>query len=187
MQLYLRDQQYRFSHHLDVFSRKPVARFDIRKLSEKTTSLELTQSLDTLNLHRFFAYHIFSAHIMASLTQWQHEGRAMRAGDTLVQQAYLPPFRALSVKLLFGVRIHEIIDQPDVKGFSYDTLEGHVETGRSIFTVERSGAGSLIKIHTFSAPGTFLSKLVGPVFSLPYQTYCTRAALKHVKTQLETT
>ena len=31
----------------------------------------------------------------------------------------------------------------------------------------------------------FLTRLLAPLFSLPYQTYCTNQALKHVKKILE--
>jgi uncharacterized protein (UPF0548 family) len=105
----------------------------------------------------------------------------MREGDTIVQQVHLPPIRAFSQKLIFGVRIKEIIDRSDEAGFSYETLEGHVEKGISTFTVGHAGSGLLFRIHTLSAPGNPLSRLLGPVFSVPYQAYCTRQALRNVR------
>ena len=78
-----------------------------------------------------------------------------------------------------------MINQPDRKGFSYETLEGHAEKGISTFTVEQSGNKILFKIQTYSTPGNFFTKLAGPVFSIPYQSFCTGAALRHVKRQLD--
>jgi uncharacterized protein (UPF0548 family) len=58
--------------------------------------------------------------------------------------------------------------------------------GESTFTIEKSGESKLFfKIHTFSKPGNFLTKLVGPFFSIPYQSYCTKKALENVKRQIE--
>jgi uncharacterized protein (UPF0548 family) len=109
----------------------------------------------------------------------------MKAGDTIVQQVYLPPIQSFSQKIIFGVRISEIIDSDDRKGFSYETLEGHVEKGISIFTIEKLNDKPIFKIQTFSKPGNLLTRLMGPIFSIPYQKYCTKAALKNVKRQIE--
>ena len=79
----------------------------------------------------------------------------------------------------------EIIDQADKKGYSYETLEGHVEKGVSTFTVEQLDNKIVFKIQTYSTPGNILTKLLGPIFSVPYQTFCTKTALKNVKRQLE--
>jgi len=80
------------------------------------------------------------------------------------------------------VRIKEIINELSIKGYSYETLEGHVEKGISIFTIEKRDNGKIIfSIKTFSKPATILTKILGPIFSVPYQTYCTMHALKNVK------
>jgi uncharacterized protein (UPF0548 family) len=117
--------------------------------------------------------------------QWTDENREMKIGDTIVQQVYIPPTKRLSQKIVFGVRINEIIDQTDKKGFSYETLEGHFEKGISTFTIERIDNRLVFKVQTYSTPGNILTKILGPVFSVPYQTYCTKAALKNVKKQLD--
>ncbi|HYI77464.1 MAG TPA: DUF1990 family protein, partial [Chryseolinea sp.] len=80
--------------------------------------------------------------------------------------------------------VNSIIDEDGRKGFSYVTIEGHVEKGESTFTIEQSGQGLTFKIRTFSEPGNLLTKLVGPIFTVPYQTYCTRRALENVKKQI---
>lgn len=158
------------------------------KLTEKTTviSIDTTKELQELNTDFFFDYNIFPSNIMAYLTQWAYEKREMQVGDTIVQQAYIPPFRRVSQKVVFGVRINNIINEPTRIGFSYETLNGHVEKGISIFTIERTAdKETIFKVHTFSQPGNLLTKLVGPVFSVPYQTFCTRQGLLNVKQQLE--
>jgi len=74
----------------------------------------------------------------------------------------------------------------DKKGFSYETLEGHVEKGISTFTVEQIDNSKLIfRVCTYSSPDNILTKLLGPIFSIPYQTFCTKSALRNVKRQIE--
>jgi hypothetical protein len=142
--------------------------------------------LAELDLSFLWNYHIFPKSIMAFLTEWNYKKRQMQIGDTILQQAFFPPLGWLSQKLLFGVRINNIINEPNKKGFSYETLKGHAEMGESTFTIEKSGESKLFfKIHTFSKPGNFLTKLVGPFFSIPYQSYCTKKALENVKRQIE--
>ena len=70
--------------------------------------------------------------------------------------------------------------------FSYETLEGHVEKGISTFTIEQADNMKLIfKVCTYSSPGSILTKLLGQIFSIPYQSFCTKSALKNVKRQIE--
>ena len=154
-------------------------------LREKITTVEVDSEFLKINLDFFFNYEIFPDYIIDSLCQWNKEGRKMKVGDTIVQQAFLPPVKGLSQKVIFAVRISEIIDQPERKGFSYETLDGHVEKGISIFTIEKKMEKSIFKIHTFSKPGNLLTSLVGPIFSLPYQSFCTKKALNNVKERIE--
>ena len=109
----------------------------------------------------------------------------MKIGDTILQQAFIPPTKLFSQKMVFGVRISNIIDEADKKGFSYVTIDGHVEKGESTFTIEKGNSGLIFTIKTFSEPGNLMTKFVGPFFTVPYQTYCTRTALKNVKKQIE--
>jgi uncharacterized protein (UPF0548 family) len=102
-----------------------------------------------------------------------------------VQQAFFPPIKNFSQKIIFGVRINEILNKENKKGFSYETIEGHAEKGISIFTIENNTDKVKFKIHTFSEPGNFLSKIVGPLITIPYQKYCTKKALESVKEQIE--
>ncbi len=157
-------------------------------LIEKVSSIEIhnCSSLKELDLSFFFAYRIFPENILSAYTQWQDEQRKMQSGDTILQQVYLPPIPKFSQKALFGVRIKEVIWEEKRCGFSYETLNGHVECGISYFLLEESDGKVIFKIQTFSKPGNFFTRLLGPVFSIPYQTYCTQKALKNVKRMIET-
>ena len=161
--------------------------YDKNELVEKITVIkaDTNKKLNDIDLSFFFAYKIFPDNIMTFFTEWGNENRKMNIGDTIMQQLYLPPTKIVSQKLIFGVRINEIINLPHKIGFSYETLEGHVEKGLSTFTVEQMAEEILFKIQTFSAPANLLTKMVGPIFSVPYQTFCTKVALKNVKRQIE--
>jgi hypothetical protein len=187
MKIYLTDQADNFDGLLKQLTTKPTMSFDKTKLKEKTTTIDIKteKTLGQLNLDFLFAYKIFPSNIMTFMTQWGQEKRKMKIGDTILQQAFIPPAKTFSQKIVFGVRINNIIDETDRKGFSYVTIEGHVEKGESTFTIEQSDSGLIFKIKTFSEPGNLLTKLVGPIFTVPYQTYCTRTALENVKRQIE--
>lgn len=188
MNIYLTDQTNKFPQHLDKLLRISVMTYDKEKLVEKVTTADIdtAKSFADLDLNFLFDYKIFPNKILTFITQWNFEQRTMKVGDTIVQQVYIPPFGQLSQKIIFGVRINEVINEPTRKGFSYETLSGHVEKGVSTFTVEQTADKKIIfKVQTFSKPGNILTQLIGPIFSVPYQTYCTRQAINNVKRQLE--
>jgi hypothetical protein len=188
MKLYFSDQSPHFEQHLQRLQLQPVISYNKEELVEKETSilLNLNKSLAAIDSNFLFDYQIFPPNIMSCYTQWRVENRKMKVGDTIVQQAYIPPYKKLSQKIVFGVRISHVITTPARIGFSYETLQGHVEKGISTFTLETTDKNEVIfKIHTFSQPGNWFTRLLGPVFSVPYQTYCTKQALKEVKTRLE--
>lgn len=187
MKIYLTDQKNKFKKHLDLLKDKKVMDYEKSRLLEKITTIEINtiKKIDQLNLDFLFDYQIFPDNIMTFKSQWTEDNRKIKIGDTIAQQVYIPPTRTFSQKIIFGVRINEIIDQPDKKGFSYETLEGHVEKGISTFTVEQLDKKLIFKVQTYSTPGNILTKLLGPIFSIPYQTFCTKSALINVKRQLE--
>lgn len=159
-----------------------------KHLREKVNFIEINTSkkFEELNLNFLFNYEIFPTNIMSSLNQWNDEDRRMKIGDTIVQQVFIPPIKSFSQKIIFGVRITEIIDLKTKKGFTYQTLQGHVEKGISTFTVEQKENQKLFfKIHTHSAAGNLTSKILSPFFSIPYQTFCTKSALTNVKKIIE--
>ena len=143
------------------------------QLTEKTSAiaLETDKTLEELNLDCLFNYEIFPSFIMGHLSQWKAENRDMQIGDTIVQLVHCPPLESLSLKLVFGVRISGMINTETSKGFSYETLEGHVENGISTFTVEECSGQLIFKIHTYSRPGHLLSGIFSRIFTLPYQRF----------------
>lgn len=187
MKIYLTDQKNNFNKHLNILKTSEVIPYDKNRLTAKVTTIDINtfRKIEHIDLGFIFDYHIFPGNIMTFQTQWDAEHRKMKLGDTIVQQVYIPPTRIFSQKIIFGVRINEIIDEPDKKGFSYETLCGHVEKGISTFTIEQLDDNLIFNIQTYSTPGNMLTKLLGPIFSIPYQTFCTRAALTNVKEQIE--
>ena len=185
MKIYLTNQNLKFIKHLEYFKNQSVMKYEKSKLDEKISSQEIDLEFSKINFDFFYNYQIFPENIIESYCQWNHENRNMKIGDTIVQQVFLPPHKTLSQKVIFAVRIKEIINQPKRKGFSYETIEGHVEKGVSMFTIEKKTQKSIFKIHTFSKPGNLLTRLVGPIFSLPYQSYSTEKALNSVKEIIE--
>lgn len=187
MKLFLTDQTSNFEKLLAQSISKPVMKFDKSQLKEKVSIVEIQVSkiLPELDLAFFFNYKIFPPDILTFLTQWQLEKREMKVGDTILQQVYLPPVKPLSQKIIFAVRINQIIHETNRKGFSYETVEGHVEKGESTFTIEQLNDKVIFKIQTFSEPGNLLVRVAAPFLSMPYQAYCTRKALENVKTKLQ--
>jgi uncharacterized protein (UPF0548 family) len=184
MDLYLTDQSKKFTMHLEHLCEKSILPYEKNKLKDKVSTIELstTKNYENLDLDPLFNYQIFPHAIMTSFTQWQAEQRTLNVGDNIIQQVVIPPSEYFSLKLIFGVRIKEIINEATRKGFSYETLEGHVEKGISTFTIEKAADNKIVfVIHTLSEPANTLSKLTAPLFALPYQNFCTRRALQNVK------
>jgi uncharacterized protein (UPF0548 family) len=180
------DQTNQFVFYLQKFKNSGVIQYDQAQLASKKTCIiiDTKRSFEVISIP-LYAYQIFPKNIMTHFTQWAHEEREMKEGDTVVQQIFIPPFKALSQKIICGVRIKEIISEPNRKGFSYETLLGHVEKGISIFTLEKIGTEVFFVIETFSAPANLLAKWLKHVFSLPYQAYCTKKALQYLKRNIE--
>lgn len=183
MKIYLTDQTKNFKRHLNDLRKKSVLEYDRNRLTETVSTIEI--ETDKIDFQVLFDYKIFPDNIMTHLTEWNLSNREMKVGDMIVQQVFIPPTKTFSQKIVFGVRINEIINDQARKGFSYETLDGHVEKGVSTFTIEQTGKKVIFKIKTYSAPGNILTRLLGPIFSRPYQKYSTEQALKNVKRQIE--
>ena len=104
----------------------------------------------------------------------------MQEGDVIVQQAFLPPL-PLSIKCVFAVRVLQIFRESTKVGFSYGTLRGHAEMGRSEFFFALQDGVIRATIHTYSAPGNLLTRLIAPLVTLPYQRYCTQLGLQRMR------
>ncbi|MBC7552713.1 MAG: DUF1990 family protein [Taibaiella sp.] len=183
MNLFITNQQRKFSQHLATLKNTTVIPYDPAQLKRKTASVKIERNLADLQTSSLWSYNIFPPHILQGYTQWAHENRGMRIDDTIVQQVFLPPAKTISQKLLAGVRIKEIFNTPLKQGFSYETLEGHLERGISIFTLQQIPSGCVFTIKTYSSPNGLLPSLLKPLTSL-YQDFCTRRALAHLSANL---
>ena len=183
MKLFLRDQSPHLDRFFPVF--KPLAMsYDAHTvLREKVTSVVVPArpmaDLSACNLKFLFEYQVFPPDILKFATEWNKEGRAMQKGDIIIQQASVPPL-PLSLKAVFAVRVVDIFRSATKVGFSYGTLKGHAEMGISEFYFSIQDGVLRANIHTYSAPGTILTRMLAPFFTLPYQQYCTDRALKNM-------
>src|SRR5260370_26629024 len=152
----------------------------VATLPEKTTDIALgcTGPISSYHTDFLFDYDIFPRFLMRAEPQWIREGRAIRAGDIIVQRAVLPPV-GFGLCAEFAVRISALISEPSKLGFAYDTLTGHLERGVSEFYFEERAGALFFVIHTCSEPAHWLSRLGRP-FSLAYQKWGTQQALKPV-------
>lgn len=185
MKTFLTNQQSRLRELLPEFKALPLSYDAHTVLEERTSTVEISRDAAVTDLasHDFkslFEYDIFPARIMAFAAEWQEQGRPMQAGDVIVQQAFMPPL-PISVKLVFAVRILEVFREPAKVGFSYGTLQGHPEMGRSEFYIAIRDGITRAAIHTHSHPGTLLTRSVAPIFTLPYQQYCTNLGLQRMR------
>lgn len=187
MNVYPTNQIHQFEKHLEALKNKQVMQYNKHRLVEKTTSISIktNKSFEELDFDFFFNYQIFPSNILIAKRQWETENRTMKVEDTIVQQAFLPPFRPFRLKVIFGVRISEVINEANLKRFSYETIEGHVEKGISSFSITAGTGAVTFRIHTYSVPGNLLTRILAPILTLPYQAYCTRKALLQVKKRIE--
>lgn len=183
MKLFLFDPQKHLDRFFPVF--KPLAMsYDAHTvLREKVTSLTIpapqVTDLTKCDTSFLFDYQVFPPDIMKAKTEWNKEGRAMKKGDIIIQQVFVPPL-PLSLKAVFAVRVVDMFRSATKVGFSYGTLKGHAEMGISEFYFSLQDGVLRINIHTYSAPGTILTRMMAPFFTLPYQQYCTNRALAHM-------
>ncbi len=135
MKIFLQDQHDDFERHLAALLDQPVMNYSKQLLPEKVSTIDLlnNKKLNDISLDFFFNYSIFPPSIMTFMTQWSAEKRTMKFGDTILQQVFIPPVKYISQKIIFGVRINSIIDEKSRRGFSYETLIGHVERGDTCF------------------------------------------------------
>lgn len=109
-----------------------------------------------------FRYEVFPERVLRFRGEWQREGRAMREGDTIVQEAAVPPF-PWGARLLFGARVTEVRRKPDAASFSYATLESHAETGVNTFGLSLENGQVIARIGSRAEPGNPLMRLAGPI------------------------
>jgi uncharacterized protein (UPF0548 family) len=155
---------------------------DERALPERSTSVALGVQgpIGRWNTGFIFDYAIFPTRIMRFEAEWVSGGRKMAVGDVILQRAVVPPI-GFGLCLEFAVRISALISEPRRLGFAYETLSGHAEKGVSEFYFEERAERLFFTIHTFSSPGHWSSRIASQILTIPYQAWCTRRALQHVK------
>jgi Domain of unknown function (DUF1990) len=185
MKVFLTNQESRLSSRLPDFKNSSLSYNDLALVREKETTVTVPlsapkQDLSQCNFESLFHYAVFPRSILIFAADWEREGRTMKTGDGIVQQAFLPPL-SISIKAVFAVRVLEVFHTSTKVGFSYGTLEGHPESGISEFYFCLRGGRLLATIHTYSRPGLLISRLFAPLFTLPYQKYCTDKALERMR------
>ncbi len=170
MRICFSDQSSKSDQLIEEFVEAKVMAYNKSNMLHKVTTLEveIKGRLRDFDLSFIDRFEMFPNNILIGFTQWKKENRAIRVNDTIVDQMNLPPIKWILPKIIFGVRINEIYNTTTRYGYSYEALEGLI-----------------FKIETYSVPGSLLSTLVGPIFTLPYQAYCARKALQNSKLKFE--
>jgi uncharacterized protein (UPF0548 family) len=90
--------------------------------------------------------------------------------EVLCERERAEPGAVVVVRLRLGplritapARVVRVIDEPDRRGFTYGTLEGHPEAGEEEFAVERRGDELWAAVRAFSRPGRWYTRLGAPV------------------------
>jgi len=107
-----------------------------------------------------------------AVVSWRmHRGAGLRVfattsvaepGTAVVMAVALPPLRVLA-----PCRVVYSVDDAHGRGFVYGTLPGHPEVGEEAFLVRQEQDGSVVlDITAFSRPGTWYSRLAGPLTPL---------------------
>lgn len=103
------------------------------------------------------------------VVSWRmHSGAGLRVfaatsvaepGTAVVVAVAVPPLRVLA-----PCRVVYSVDDAHGRGFAYGTLPGHPEVGEEAFVVWQQQDGSVVlDITAFSRPGTWYSRLAGPL------------------------
>lgn len=73
-------------------------------------------------------------------------------------------------------RVVYVLDEPNRRGFAYGTLPGHPEIGEELFAVEYDPADDSVYglIRAFSRPGTWYTRLGGPVARVIQRQFASR-------------
>jgi len=125
-----------------------------------------------------FRYEIFPETVLRFRGEWQDQGRAMRAGDTIAQEAAMPPV-SWGARLVFGARVTEIKRTPREATFSYCTLTSHAETGVNTFGLHLENGDIVARVLSRAEPGNPLMRLAGPVV-MAYADWCKKKAVESI-------
>ena len=124
-------------------------------------------------------YDVFPPKMLRAYGQWQAEGRElMKPGDTIVQEAAMPPF-SWGARLLFGARVTDVTRTESEVSFTYKTLESHAETGINTFALRLIPGRVLARVTSRAEPGRWSMKLAGPVV-MTYADWCKDVAARRM-------
>lgn len=165
--------------------RPPTARADERLGLHDVYSVPLvgsgdTDSIVTRALEILLRYEVFPAHRMRHHVCT--DDRVIRRGALIVQRVFAGPLAAEA-----AVRTDDVFDdraRGGHAGFTYTTLEGHVERGTATFSVGRDPNGApIFRIESWSRPGNALLAAARP-FLRRMQRSSVHEALRHVQDQV---
>lgn len=179
MKIFFKDQKIHFKKHLSDLKKVNIIPYQEQELKHKLNTQILKPDSYKSRIDLLFNYKIFPSNILSAYPQWIDENRTIQPGDTIVQQINIPPLAYCSQRVIVGVRVKDVFNSNDCKGFSYETLEGHVEKGISIFKIEEIKDSAYFMIETYSSSALPILKIVQPISSW-YQDFCTKKALKSI-------
>jgi uncharacterized protein (UPF0548 family) len=103
--------------------------------------------------------------VAAALRSWEVHRRAglrTEASSPRAEEGTAVVLRLGPVRI--PCRVVYVVDEPNRAGFAYGTLPGHPEQGEECFLVEIDDDGTVFAhIRAFSRPGTWYTKLGGPI------------------------
>lgn len=186
MNWHWRDQSASLAARLPEFRAEQLS-FDPRTKFPETAlrghASATRHDLRECDLRFLFCYDVFPPAILKFFGEWQLEDREMRVGDTIVQQAQIPPARG--IHLVFGVRVVNVERTAEHAGFSYGTLREHPETGTNAFSFAHVERGIDAVIRTAAVPALWLSRSLAHVFTNRYVTWCNRQAFARMTAQFQ--
>ena len=175
MQFAITDQLARLHQRIPAYAQRSFSFTDAEVLPERITARQVlltrpVHDLTACDLDFLFRYEIFPPQILVFAAEWESAGRSMLVGDVIVQQANVLPLPG-SIKAIFGVRVINITRSATYVGFEYGTLQGHAERGVAefAFVLRRDELFAVVRSH--SEPGTWLSRMAAPFWTVPYQQY----------------
>jgi uncharacterized protein (UPF0548 family) len=114
-----------------------------------------------------------------AVTTWQmHRGAGIRitATDTpaVIGTNCLGKLGVGALSINIPCRVVWTADDEDHRGFAYGTLPGHPESGEESFLVTREPDGVFFTLRAYSRPGTWYTRLAGPLGRTTQQLYARR-------------
>lgn len=136
------DQTAELPRYLERFRRLPVLPYDEASMTRRTVSCVLPSSFDLRDAKQLWNGDVFSPRHVGAFSEWQRGSRAMRVGDTIVQQFTLPASARAIPRVVVGVRVCEVLRSPRRIAFAYEALRGHAELGLTQFAVDVDHGGN---------------------------------------------